>query len=440
MPDMTQMKSFNNAPQGLWKIILIVLIIVLTPGGSCDPPSYYEDAANNAESAKNDADDAAEAANRAKGTCSIAEAENAATEAENAATEAESSAEEAEEAAAEAEIYTGHHNALPIETRAEADAARASATAARASATAARNAANKLKADGGCHTLVRDTVKYCTFNPLQEPATTSPPLGPGINFDDLIIDGQGGDDGLFIFTPPPQPLLSTGGRDILDSPPGGGEDILFGGDHGLDDYWTFDTETEFNSSNTSRETDIFIHALDAGGDDGTLTVDILAGEGNDTLRGEMGDDRLFGEPGAGNANGFDASFPELDPGHDMDPNMGGFGDAADTFFPKNDVPPTLYPAEKKWYGSIMEILSPIPAAMAAKKPASRKKHISLRAPTTKGYIVKIRINRKEKGWRNPARYLTPSLAMFVARSWTVDDIMYVSIHIPQYDKRARGSK
>ncbi len=260
----------------------------------------------------------------------------------------------------------------------------------------------------------------CTYSPTQNCRNT---LGMPASADpfNLFLDGNG------IGALPSQPLpLQCGGVDLLAGPNGGITDLSFtddlpGGPAGLGLPPLSQTGNPAGSITDLSFTD----ELPGGSlplcPDVNLSNDFLIIFGNtppppsgqDCRFSGPADDTGFADPALIFSDGFES------------------GDTS-AWSSKNEHNDT---APGQWLDNILDQVNPIPKAIAAKKP--KGKTINLTTPESKGYIYKIKVNRKQKNWNDPARYLKPSLVNFVARKWAVGNILYVSIHIPQYNKKKR---
>jgi len=126
-------------------------------------------------------------------------------------------------------------------------------------------------------------------------------------------------------------------------------------------------------------------------------------------------------------------------GFDESPIIGNFGEpisvSTNTFHSNNKHKNSDSP----WSGHIIDQMLTVPDAVASKNPTNNIMKIKARVPVSKGYIAKFKINRNQKNWNDPARYLQPHLVKHVTRKWLVGNVMYVSILIPQYASKASPS-
>ncbi len=94
------------------------------------------------------------------------------------------------------------------------------------------------------------------------------------------------------------------------------------------------------------------------------------------------------------------------------------------------------PAPRRFALSFGDLIA---EANAAEHDApARPVTVEFEVPEFESYVVKIRVDRKRKRWRQPSTYLTPPYDGYVVRHWIVGDVMYAVVNVP-LDMRRRAA-
>ncbi len=89
-------------------------------------------------------------------------------------------------------------------------------------------------------------------------------------------------------------------------------------------------------------------------------------------------------------------------------------------------------SESPSVASLFDTIGGIDEAVAAPRRRTARNTLQVTIPSIKSYIIRIKINRNKRNWKNPSSHLNKKAAKYVVRSWIAGNILYAVVAVPRH--------